>query len=42
MTQAFRAGGPLTDSSAVKGEQVGVMNLFQGAYAVLRNPAGHP
>ena len=41
MTQAFRQGGPLTDPAAVAGEQVGAMNLFQGAYAVLRNPAGH-
>ncbi|HEX3722372.1 MAG TPA: TIGR02391 family protein, partial [Nitrolancea sp.] len=41
MTQAFRGGGPLTDPEAVPGEQVGTMNLFQGAYAVLRNPAGH-
>ncbi len=41
MTQAFRAEGPLTDTTAVRGEQVGTMNLFQGAYAVLRNPAGH-
>ena len=41
MSHAFRADGPLTDRNAVRGEQVGVMNLFQGAYAVLRNPAGH-
>ncbi len=41
MTKAFRADGPLTDPQAVSGEQVGTMNLFQGAYAVLRNPAGH-
>lgn len=41
MTQAFRPDGPLTDPAAVPGEQVGLMNLFQGAYAVLRNPAGH-
>jgi uncharacterized protein (TIGR02391 family) len=42
MTRAFRPdGGVLTDGSAVKGEQVGTMNLFAGAYAVLRNPAGH-
>lgn len=41
MTQAFKSGGPLTDSAIVKGEQVGTMNLFQGAYAILRNPAGH-
>lgn len=42
MTQAFRPeNGPLVDREAVPGEQVGMMNLFQGAYAVLRNPAGH-
>ena len=41
MTQAFRANGPLTDPEAVSGEQVGVMNLFQGTYAVFRNPTGH-
>ena len=41
MTKAFREAGPLTDPEAVPGEQVGTMNLFQGAYAVLRNPAGH-
>jgi uncharacterized protein (TIGR02391 family) len=42
MSRAFNPqGGPLRDSGAVKAEQVGVMNLFQGAYAVLRNPAGH-
>jgi hypothetical protein len=41
MTHAFRANGPLADTDAVSGEQVGMMNLFQGAYAVLRNPAGH-
>jgi len=41
MTQAFRDGGPLADPDAVPAERVGVMNLFQGAYAVLRNPAGH-
>jgi uncharacterized protein (TIGR02391 family) len=41
MTRAFRPTGPLTDTGAVKGEQVGTMSLFQGAYAVLRNPSGH-
>ena len=41
MTQAFRTDGPLTDPGAVAGEQIGTMMLFQGAYAVLRNPAGH-
>ncbi len=41
MTQAFRDGGPLADPDAVPAERQGVMALFQGAYAVLRNPAGH-
>jgi uncharacterized protein (TIGR02391 family) len=43
MTQAFKVdpAGPLTDTTAVGGEQVGTMNLFYGAYAVLRNPASH-
>jgi uncharacterized protein (TIGR02391 family) len=41
MTKAFNTDGPLTDPEAVPGERVGTMNLFQGAYAVLRNPAGH-
>lgn len=41
MTQAFREGGPLADPAAVPAERQGVMALFQGAYAVLRNPAGH-
>jgi len=41
MTKAFNTDGPLTDPAAVPGERVGTMNLFQGAYAVLRNPAGH-
>ena len=41
MSHAFRPEGSLADPDAVRGEQVGTMNLFQGAYAVLRNPAGH-
>lgn len=41
MNKAFGPTGPLTDSSAVKGEQEGTRMLFAGAYAVLRNPAGH-
>lgn len=41
MTQAFREGGPLADPDAVSAEAQGVLNLFQGAYAVFRNPAGH-
>jgi uncharacterized protein (TIGR02391 family) len=42
MNKAFAsAGGPLTDPSALKGEKDGMRMLFMGAYAVLRNPAGH-
>ncbi|MEV5532618.1 TIGR02391 family protein [Streptomyces prunicolor] len=41
MTKAFRQGGPLADPAALAGEVVGTMMLFQGAYAVLRNPSGH-
>jgi uncharacterized protein (TIGR02391 family) len=41
MNRAFGAGGPLTDPSAVPGEQKGTHFLFAGAMAVLRNPAGH-
>jgi uncharacterized protein (TIGR02391 family) len=41
MNKAFGPAGPLTDVSASKGEQEGTRALFAGAYAVLRNPAGH-
>jgi uncharacterized protein (TIGR02391 family) len=41
MNQAFGPKGPLTDESAQKGEREGTRALFVGAYAVLRNPAGH-
>ena len=41
MNRAFGPEGPLTDPSAVKGEQDGTRSLFLGAYAVFRNPAGH-
>jgi uncharacterized protein (TIGR02391 family) len=41
MTKAFKEGGALADSSAPKGEIQGIMMLFCGAYAVLRNPSGH-
>jgi uncharacterized protein (TIGR02391 family) len=43
MRKAFNPNtpGPLTDPFAPKGEQEGTMFLFTGAYAVLRNPAGH-
>jgi uncharacterized protein (TIGR02391 family) len=38
---AFGPDGVLTDPAAVKGEREGTRSLFAGAYAVLRNPAGH-
>ena len=41
MNRAFGPNGPLTDTSAVRGEQEGTRMLFAGAYAVFRNPAGH-
>jgi uncharacterized protein (TIGR02391 family) len=41
MNRAFAPNGPLTDSSAPKGEQDGRRALFAGAFGALRNPAGH-
>jgi hypothetical protein len=41
MVAAFRPGGPLADPAAVPGEVQGTQLLFQGAYAVLRNPSAH-
>jgi uncharacterized protein (TIGR02391 family) len=41
MNRAFGSGGPLTDSSAAKGEQDGTRALFAGAFGALRNPTGH-
>ena len=41
MNQAFGHGGQLAGTSAVAGEREGRRALFAGAYAVLRNPAGH-
>lgn len=41
INQAFGRDGPLTDPEAVAGEREGTRALFTGAYAVLRNPAGH-
>ena len=41
MNQAFGNGGPLADPEADPGERQGRRALFAGAYAVLRNPAGH-
>jgi uncharacterized protein (TIGR02391 family) len=41
MNRAFGPVGPLTDMAAMKGEQEGTRALFSGAYALIRNPAGH-
>jgi uncharacterized protein (TIGR02391 family) len=41
MNRAFAPSGPLTDSSAPKGEQDGIRALFAGAFGALRNPASH-
>jgi len=41
MNRAFSPGRQLTDPTAARGEQEGTRSLFSGAYAVLRNPAGH-
>jgi uncharacterized protein (TIGR02391 family) len=41
MNRAFGPTGPLTDRASTIGEQEGMRCLFAGAYAVLRNPAGH-
>ncbi len=41
MNRAFGPGGPLADQSLPRSEQEGMRSLFAGAYAVLRNPAGH-
>lgn len=41
MNRAFGPTGPLTDTLVGKGEQEGTRAFFAGAYAVLRNPAGH-
>jgi uncharacterized protein (TIGR02391 family) len=41
MNHAFGPGGALRDPGTPKGEQDGMRALFAGAYAVLRNPAGH-
>lgn len=41
MNKAFGSSGALTDPLSVKGEQDGTRALFAGAYALLRNPAGH-
>jgi uncharacterized protein (TIGR02391 family) len=41
MTQAFRAGGALFDPNLDRGESTALMNLFQGAIGVFKNPPSH-
>ncbi len=42
MNQAFAPdGGLLRDEEAEVAEQLGLMNLFKGAFAYFRNPLGH-
>lgn len=41
MISAFKPGGPLADPTGVVAEVEGLQHLFQGAYAVLRNPSAH-
>lgn len=41
MTSAFREEGPLRDPELDGGEQVGIMNLVQGAIGVFKNPPSH-
>ena len=41
MIKSFKPGGALADDKAHGGETQGMMNLFAGAYAILRNPSGH-
>jgi uncharacterized protein (TIGR02391 family) len=41
MNKAFGPGGHLADPSASRGERDGTRAMFAGAYAILRNPAGH-
>jgi hypothetical protein len=41
MRHAFGEGGPLADPEADRGEQVGVMELYAGAFGALRNALGH-
>lgn len=41
MTKAFRDGGALRDPHSEGGEQVAMINLFQGAIGVFKNPSSH-
>lgn len=41
MKTAFGVGGPLADSATDPGEQVGVMDLYSGAFGAIRNVLAH-
>jgi uncharacterized protein (TIGR02391 family) len=42
MNRAFASpAGPLTDQALVPGEQIGLANLFAGAFGWIRNPTAH-
>ena len=41
MIKAFKDGGPLRDPNSEGGEQTAMMNLFQGAIGVFKNPPSH-
>jgi uncharacterized protein (TIGR02391 family) len=41
MVKAFKEGGPLRDPNSEGGEQTAMMNLFQGAIGVFKNPPSH-
>jgi uncharacterized protein (TIGR02391 family) len=41
MTEAFRPSGPLFDPELDRGESTAMMNLFQGAIGLFKNPSSH-
>lgn len=41
MAQAFRPCGPLFDPELDPGESTAMMNLFQGAIGLFKNPPSH-
>lgn len=41
MQEAFKVGGPLSDPTAERGEQVSRMHLFAGAIGSYKNPGSH-
>jgi uncharacterized protein (TIGR02391 family) len=41
MQEAFKTGGPLSDTSLDPGEQVSIMQLYSGALGAFKNPSSH-